>query len=51
MWSSNWEGPYQIIRVAPRNDFYETLEGEKYSRAVNGKYFKKYYPSVCVDLL
>jgi len=51
-WSPNWEGPYQITRVAPGNAyFYENLEGEEYSRAVNGKYFKKYYPSVLVDLL
>ena len=51
-WSPNWEGPYQITRVAPGNAyFYETFEGEEYSRSVNGKYFKKYYPSVWVDLL
>ena len=50
--SPNWEGPYRITRVAPRNTyFYETLEGEEYSRAINRKYFKKYYPSVWVDLL
>ena len=46
-WSPNWEGPYWITRVAPGNAyFYETLKGEEYSRAVNRKYFKKYYPSV-----
>jgi len=51
-WSPNWEGPYRITRVAPRNAyFYKTLEGEEYSRAVNGKYFKKYYHSVWVYLL
>jgi hypothetical protein len=51
-WSPHWEGPYRITRVALGNAyFYETLEGEEYSRAVNGKYFKKYYPSVWVDLL
>ena len=27
----------------------ETLEGEEYSRTLNGKYLKKYYPSVWVD--
>jgi hypothetical protein len=27
----------------------QTLEGEKFSRALNGKYLKKYYPSICVD--
>jgi len=46
-WSPNWEGPYQITKVAHGNAyFHETLEGEEYSRAINGKYFKKYYPSV-----
>jgi hypothetical protein len=51
-WSPNWEGPYRITRSAPGNAyFYETLEGEEFSRAINGKFFKKYYPSVWVDLL
>ena len=27
----------------------ETLDGKEYSRALNGKYLKKYYPSVWVD--
>jgi hypothetical protein len=27
----------------------QTLEGEKFSRALNGKYLKKYYPSIGVD--
>ena len=51
-WSPNWEGPYRITRSAPGNAyFYETLEGEEFFRAINGKFFKKYYPSVWVDLL
>jgi len=30
-WSPNWEGPYQITRVAPGNAYlYKTLEGEEY---------------------
>jgi hypothetical protein len=41
-WSPNWEGPYRITRSAPGSAyFYETLEGEEFSRAVNGKFFKK----------
>jgi len=33
----------RITRVTPGNAyFYETLEGEEYSRAINIKYFKKY---------
>jgi len=40
-WSPNWEGPYRITRVARGNaNFYETLEGEEYSRAVNGQYLR-----------
>jgi hypothetical protein len=28
---------------------FETLEGEKFARALNGKYLNKYYPSIWVD--
>ena len=49
-WSPNWEGPYRITRCMPGNAyFYETLEGEEFNRALNGKHFKKYYPSIWVD--
>ena len=49
-WSSTWEGPFRISRCVPDNAYIlETLEGEEYSRALNGKYLKKYYPSVWVD--
>ena len=49
-WSSNWEGPYRISRCAPGNAYIlETLEGEEFSRALNGKYLKRYYPSIWVD--
>ena len=49
-WSPNWEGPYHITRCVPGNAyFYEMLEGEEFNRALNGKHFKKYYPSIWVD--
>ena len=49
-WSPTWEGPFMINRCVPGNAYIlETLEGEEYSRALNGKYLKKYYPSVWVD--
>jgi hypothetical protein len=49
-WSPTWEGPYKINRCAPGNAYIlETLEGEEFSRALNGKYLKKYYPSIWVD--
>ena len=46
-WSSNWKGPYKVIKVIFGN-FYllETLQGECLNRAFNGKYLKKYFPSV-----
>ena len=49
-WSLNWEGPYRISRSAPGNAYIlETLEGVEFPRALNGKYLKKYYPSIWVD--
>jgi hypothetical protein len=49
-WSPNWEGPYRISQCVPGNAYIlQTLEGEKFSRALNGKYLKKYYPSIGVD--
>jgi len=49
-WSPNWEGPYRINRTAPRNAYIlETLEGIEFPRALNGKYLKKYYPSIWID--
>ena len=38
---------YYSMRTCPY--FYETLEGEEFNRALNGKHFKKYYPSIWVD--
>ena len=49
-WSPTWEGPFKINRCILGNAYIlETLEGEEYSRALNRKYLKKYYPSVWVD--
>ena len=49
-WSPTWEGPYKISRCVPGNTYnLETLEGEEFFSALNGKYLKKYYPSVWVD--
>ena len=50
-WSPNWEGPYQIKHCALGNAYIlETLEGEEeFDRAINGKYLKKYYPSVWIN--
>jgi len=49
-WSPNWEGLYRVSRSAPGNAYIlETLEGVGFPRALNGKYLKKYYPSIWVD--
>ena len=49
-WSPNWTGPYRISRCAPGNAYIlETLEGEEFSKALNGIYLKRYYPSIWVD--
>ena len=50
-WSPNWEGPYHIKHCAPGNAYIlETLgEEEEFDRPTNGKYLKKYYPSVWIN--
>jgi hypothetical protein len=49
-WSPTWEGPFRINRCVTGHAYIlETHKGEEYSRALNGKYLKKYYPSVWVD--
>jgi hypothetical protein len=49
-WSSNCEGPYQKNQSVSGNAYIlETLEGVIFSRALNGKYLKKYYPSIWMD--
>ena len=46
-WSPSWEGPYKIVKVIFENSYMvETLQGERLPRALNGRYLKKYYPSV-----
>jgi hypothetical protein len=47
-WSPSWEGPYRVAGIVPGNSYFvETLEGEGFAKALNGKYLKRYYPSVC----
>ena len=46
-WSPTWEGPFKIIKVIFGNSYMvETMQGERLPRALNGRYLKKYYPSV-----
>ena len=46
-WSPSWEGPFKITRVVPRNSYLvESVQGTLLPQAHNGKYLKKYHPSV-----
>jgi hypothetical protein len=49
-WSPNWEGPFRVVRCTPGNAYVlKTLLGEEFATAINGRYLKKYYPSIEVD--
>ena len=40
-------GPYKIIKAIFGNSYVmEMVQGERLPRAINGRYLKKYYPSV-----
>jgi hypothetical protein len=46
-WSPSWEGPFKIARIVPGNSYLvESMQGTLLPRALNGKYLKKYHPSV-----
>jgi hypothetical protein len=49
-WPPNWEGPFRVVRCVPGNAYIlKTLLGEEFSAAINGRYLKKYYPSIEID--
>src|ERR1041385_5709305 len=49
-WSPSWEGPFKIVRIVPGNSYLvESIQGTLLPRALNGKYLKKYHPSVWQD--
>jgi hypothetical protein len=49
-WSPSWEGPYKVVRVCSGNSYMvEFLQGQQLPRALNGRYLKKFYPSVWQD--
>jgi hypothetical protein len=49
-WSPIWEGPFRVVRCAPGNAcVLKTLLGEEFTAAINGRYLKKYYPSIEID--
>jgi hypothetical protein len=49
-WSPSWEGPFSVIRVVTGNAYFvENHEGYLLPKALNGKYLKRYYPSMWQD--
>jgi hypothetical protein len=49
-WTPNWEGPYRIEEIIPRNSYMaQSVQGTSLPRVLNGKYLKMYYPSVWQD--
>jgi hypothetical protein len=46
-WSSSWEGLFRVIQVVSGNAYFmEDLEGHSLPKALNGKYLKRYHPSM-----
>jgi hypothetical protein len=46
-WSHSWEGPYRVVRIMPGNAYFvESLDRRELPKALNGRYLKKYVPSV-----
>jgi hypothetical protein len=46
-WSPSWEGPFRIVGIVPGNAYFiQTLEARKVEKAINGRYLKKYFPSI-----
>jgi transposase InsO family protein len=46
-WPPSWEGPFRIVAIVLGNSYFiKTLEGKGVEKAINGRYLKKYFPSV-----
>jgi hypothetical protein len=46
-WSPNWEGPFRVVRCVPSNAYIlKTLLGAEFTRAINGRFLKRFYPTV-----
>jgi hypothetical protein len=46
-WSPSWKGPYRIEEVIPENSYMvQSVQETSLPRVLNGKYLKRYYPSV-----
>ncbi|XP_024156341.1 uncharacterized protein LOC112164370 [Rosa chinensis] len=46
-WTPRWEGPFVVHRILERGAFHlKDLDGEIHRNPINGRFLKKYYPSV-----
>ena len=46
-WSPNWQGPFKVVKVLSNNAYMiEEVGGLRLSRSINGKYLKKFRPSI-----
>ena len=46
-WSPNWEGPYIVSQVIDGRAYrLVDIQGKESSKSINGKFLKKYYPSI-----
>ncbi|XP_040361882.1 uncharacterized protein LOC121049261 [Rosa chinensis] len=46
-WTPRWEGPFVIHRILERGAFQlKDLDGDLHRNPINGRFLKKYYPSV-----
>jgi hypothetical protein len=49
-WSPSWEGPYKVVKICSENSYMvETLQGQRLPKALNGRYMKKFHPSIWQD--
>jgi hypothetical protein len=50
-WSPSWEGPYKVVRVSSGDScMVESLQGQQLPRAINGRYLKKFHPSIFSEI-
>jgi hypothetical protein len=46
-WSPRWEGPFLIDRILVKGAYHlRYVDGELHLNPINGRYLKKYYPSI-----
>ncbi|XP_024163741.1 uncharacterized protein LOC112170631 [Rosa chinensis] len=46
-WTPRWEGPYIIYKILEKGAFHlKDLDGDIHHNPINGRYLKKYFPSV-----